>query len=80
MLHNLTNIKMELFLNIISITLGSVTTFILALALYFNLTYANSTAAKLDKLQGYKTYWPVKGYAIIALICWAWVLAQPLSA
>ena len=64
-----------LFLKIIAWPTGIVSTIIGAFTLYLAISYPGSLEETLDKLNGVKrTYYPMK-FFIIAIICFAFIIA-----
>lgn len=67
--------NLMLFLHIIAWVLGVVSTLAALLLTYGALTYEGSIDEIKDKLQGYtKSFHPMK-FWIMALICWAFIIA-----
>jgi len=67
--------NLMLFLHIIAWILGVVSTIGAGLLTYGALTYEGSIDEIKDKLQGYtRTFHPLK-YYIVAVICWAFIIA-----
>jgi len=64
-----------LFLHIIAWVFGVVSTLYAGLLTYGALTYPGSLQETLDKFEGYtKEFRPLKFY-VVALICWAFIIA-----
>jgi hypothetical protein len=68
------------FINIIAWIIGVLATIVFAYSFFRALTYPNSTEEMFDVIRtGYKSvYRPARPF-IIALICWAWIIAGWLT-
>jgi len=63
------------FLKVIAWVVAVLSTIWWGLQLFWAITYTNSYEERQDKLKGYtKVYKPMK-YFIIALVCWAFLIA-----
>lgn len=67
---------MSTFFNIIAWALGIASTLLLILRILCFWTYSDLEAAK-DSLRGVRRVFPMKWPAMLALICWAWIIAKP---
>lgn len=64
-----------LFLHIIAWVFGVLSTLYAGLLTYWGLTYSGSIEEMADKFKGYtKVFRPMK-FWVIALICWAFIIA-----
>lgn len=67
--------KLILFLKIIAWCGAVASTILSAFCIYGNFTYPGSVDETLDKLRGIKRSYPVWPWLIIAIICWAFIIA-----
>lgn len=67
--------KLILFLKIIAWIGAISSTLFTGMCIYGTLTYPGSTEELLDKLNGKKVVYPAGKWLIIAIICWAFIIA-----
>lgn len=66
--------SLNTFFHIIAWVLGVGASLLLVIRLFFALTYSE-TERILDKMNGKVVTFPVKWPAIVALVCWAYIIA-----
>lgn len=67
--------KLILFLTIIAWVFGVICSFFACTTIYLGIKYPGSIEETMDKIRGYKkVFQPIK-FLIIALFCWAFIIA-----
>lgn len=67
--------KFIFFLKIITWIVAPASTIFLAMCIYGNLKYPGSVDELYDKLKGVQRTYPIKKWLILAIVCWAFIIA-----
>ncbi len=71
--------KLILFLTIIAWIFGVICSFCACAVIYLGMKYPGSIEETMDKIRGYKkVFQPIK-FFVIAIICWAFIIATSFS-
>lgn len=67
--------KWILFFKIIALVIGAISTIVGLLTVYMSLIYEKSIQKTIDKLGGYTRVFRPIPFLVVALICWAFIIA-----